>query len=116
MRFGVALDLWAKEPLVHEEPEPAKKAARAKRTASPPPSAAPLSASQKAIMKVAKENSIDDETRHRITRRIAGVTSSKEVPSDMIDKVVAALNWYVDHPESIRKIEEWEREQGIEAA
>jgi len=103
------------EEVQARQPEPAKRAARAKGATVPTPSAA-LPASQKAIMAYASQHSIDDETRYRITRRIAGVTSSKDVPSDMIEKVVAALKWYVEHPESLRKIEEWEREQGIEAA
>jgi hypothetical protein len=120
MRFGVALDLWAKEPLnADQDVEPTvapKKAARAKGNASPTPSAAPHTNHSKRIMVAAKAADVDDALRYRLTRMFSGVTSSKDVPADKVSAVVAALNWYQQHPESISELEKWEENNGVVAA
>jgi hypothetical protein len=41
---------------------------------------------------------------YRLTRMFSGVTSSKDVPAK-VSAVVAALNWYQQHPESISELE-----------
>ena len=99
MRFGVALDLWAKEPLHAEEPPAA------------PTRAKKQTAAQKRIVIAASENGIDDELRYRITRRVTegAATSSKDVPAAQVDRVVRSIEWYAEHPdESRKKLEEWE--------
>lgn len=93
-------------------------AARARRASTPTASsaAAPHTPYSKRIVIAAKEADIDDDLRYRLTRMFSGVTSSKDVPPEKVSAVVAAMNWYHDHPESLRELEAWEQLNGIKAA
>jgi hypothetical protein len=68
-------------------------------------------AQQKRIVIAASEAGVDDETRHRITRMFAGVTSSKDVPVDRLEQVIQAIRWYGKHTtEGEQQLTQWEAE------
>lgn len=120
MRFGVALDLWAKEPLNLEQdadaPAP-KPAARAKRKASPTPAAAPLTNEQKRIVIAASEASISDDLRHRITRMLTGHESARDVADADCARVAEGIRFFAEFPQSaLAQLEQWEEENGVVAA
>lgn len=66
-------------------------------------------AQRRRIMATASEAAIDDETRHRLTRMFTGVTSSKDVPRELVDRLVQNLKWYGAHPaEGEHQLQQWE--------
>jgi len=106
MRFGVALDLWAKEPLAgHEDaPEPVQ----------PQPEKPPLlttKSQQQKIAITANDHGIDDHLRYRITRRLFGVTSSKDVPRSGVNRLLEAFVGFAGDPDKgLKYLLKWEAE------
>ena len=73
-------------------------------------------AAQKRIVITATKHGIEPDLRYRITRMFTGVTSSKDVPADLVDRVVENLNWYAANPEAgLKELEKWEAKQSISA-
>jgi hypothetical protein len=90
MRFGVALDLWAKDGLRadpvttgadKQEPEPAKQA-QAPVISSP---------QRKKLWAVAKENTVSEELLRQLVLDVAGVESTLDIPKDKYDLLIEAV-------------------------
>lgn len=91
MRFGVALDLWAKEDISHEpvqsggepQPDPAQNGQRqdGKITA----------AQVKRFWVIARENNVSEDRVRELLKMVADVDSSKDIPRAKYEEVVAAL-------------------------
>jgi hypothetical protein len=89
MRFGVALDLWAKEDLRGDdapapEPEPAAEP-------KPPTVAVISNAQRKRLWAVAKENTVPEELLRQLVLEVAGVDSTLEIPKDRYDALIEAV-------------------------
>ena len=118
MRFGIALDLWAKEPLAHEdsEPESAARSApaaqgRVERAAPQPPPKKTTTSQQQKIAIAAADADIDTQLRYRITRLLFGVTSSKDVNRGDVTRLLEAFKAFQESPQANMKyLEAWEAE------
>jgi hypothetical protein len=98
------------------QPDEPKKAARAKRDASPPPVAAPLTNQQKRIVIAATKFGIDDTLRHRITRMFTGVTSVHDVRDEDCEKVAKNLEWFAaNRVDALKELEKWEAKNQVAA-
>jgi hypothetical protein len=84
MRFGVALDLWAKEDLRGDAADEPQEQPRA---------AAPVitSPQRKRLWAVAKENTVSEELLRKIVLDIAGVDSTLDIPRDRYDLIIEAI-------------------------
>lgn len=93
MRFGVALDLWAKEDLqsLHNGSAPVDDGK------FPPPDDAPIAvqriteAQRVRLRAIQKECGVSDDTLKKIVALVAGVQSSKDIPAVRYDALVAAV-------------------------
>lgn len=113
MRFGVGLDLWSKEPLDAEQ-APREDGARSAQSARPSAERAPTppkttKSQQQKIAIAASDAGIDAELRHRITRLLFGVTSSKDVQRGDVNRLLDAFKSFSEKPDANMKyLEQWE--------
>lgn len=100
MRFGVALDLWAKEDLQAEEPAPKKSPPSAPPPATPSgdstleaPTGEVITAAQvKRLWTIArKELELSDATIKNVIVAVTGQDSSKAIPDHLYDRVIQEL-------------------------
>jgi hypothetical protein len=120
MRFGVALDLWAKETLpgsVDEVAAPRPESPSAGRRSSSKPKGtawADKTQAQRDLLKTAQDLKIDEDLRHRLIRRITeGATQSTEdLSDDACRKTQAQLKVFAAYREAgMKNLEEWETAQ-----
>lgn len=88
MRFGVALDLWAKEDLRGDGADGSSQEAAAAAQPSAPVVTGPQ---RKRLWAVAKENTVGEELLRKIVLEIAGVESTMEIPRDKYDLIIEAV-------------------------
>jgi len=126
MRFGVALDLWAKEPLAGDTDETAAgsrntgdkapSGSGAASSTSPPPARrrTPPRGKKLELLNAAKDAGVDDDLRHRVTRMFTGKESVYDLSSDECDKVIKQLAWLSAHRSSaLEALANWEAENGL---
>ena len=113
MRFGVALDLWAKEPLTVEADAPQVAAPPSTRTPSRSRSGSrtKLRASQVALLQASKDAGVDDKLRHRIIYMLtSGTTESvHDLDDQSCDQIKAQIVLFGENIEGNMKVlEQWE--------
>ena len=86
MRFGVALDLWAKEDISHDGTPAAKPAAKKATNGAGVITAAQV----KRFWVVAREKISEDRIRE-LLHLVADVDSSKDIPQAKYEEVIEAL-------------------------
>lgn len=71
-----------------------------------------LRASQISLLQAAKDATIDDELRHRISRMLTGTESVKDMTDEEADRVTKNLAWFQLNRESgMTELEAWEANQ-----
>lgn len=103
MRFGVALDLWAKEDLastseeqgrdgVNPDAANANSSAEANASSSEGKSRPVVTAAQiTRLFAVAKTAGVSEDKARELVKEVAGVESTKAIPKDLYDAVIAAI-------------------------